>query len=75
MMLCNELRPYISKKDTRLRRCVAIEKRVALCIWRSATNSSYREIGHQIGVSTASACIIVNRTCLNLVKYVMPKYV
>lgn len=74
-MLCDKLRPYSSKKDTRLRKCIAMERRIALCIWRLATNSSYREIGHLFGVSTASACIITNSICSTLVKYIMPRYV
>ena len=39
-MLCDELRPYSSKKDTRLRKCIAMERKIALYIRRLATNSS-----------------------------------
>ena len=32
LMLCDELRPYASKKDTHLRKCITTERRMALCI-------------------------------------------
>ena len=59
--VCDELRnDETMKEDTIMRQCIHVEKRIAICIWRLATNSSYREIGQLFGVSKASVCQIVN---------------
>ena len=40
-----------------------MEKRVAVTIWRLATNVEYRSIGHLFGISRASICCIVQEEC------------
>ena len=42
MYVCNQLRPYIKRKRTILREPISVEKRVAVTIWRLATNVEYR---------------------------------
>ena len=56
--LCNELRPEIIKQDTRFRRAVSVEKRVAITLWRLATNGDYRSVGHMFGVAKGTVCVI-----------------
>ena len=41
MYICNLLRPHIQKKDTIMRCAITVEKRVAVTLWRLATNVEY----------------------------------
>ena len=75
MYICNLLRPHIQKKDTIMRCAITVEKRVAVTLWRLATNVEYRTIGHLFGISRASVCCIVREVCENIVRVVMPKYI
>ena len=54
LYLCAELKSYVKKEDTVMR-----EQRVAIALWRLATNGDYRTIAHLFGVSRASVCLIV----------------
>ena len=56
--LCNELRPEIIKQETRFRYAVSVEKRVAITLWRLATNGDYRSVGHMFGVAKGTVCVI-----------------
>jgi len=40
--LCRELHPHISKQVTRMRDSVNTERRVAITLWKLATNIEYR---------------------------------
>ena len=51
LYLCNQLRPFIARDDTKLRQAVSTEKRVAITLWCLATNSDYGTVGHLFGVS------------------------
>ena len=75
MYVCNQLRPYIKRKSTILREPISVEKRVAVTIWRLATNVEYRTIGHLFGISRASVCCIVQEVCKEIVHVLMPKYI
>lgn len=73
--LCSLLRPYVSRQDTRMRKAVSVEKRVAITLWRLATNGDYRSIGHLFGVSKRSVCIIVKEVCSAIVETLLHLYV
>lgn len=75
MYLCNLLRPHIQKQDTIMRCAITVEKRIAVTLWRLATNVEYRTIGHLFGISRASVCCIVREVCETIVRVVMPKYI
>ena len=72
--LCNKLRPYISRQDTRLRKCVEVEKRVALTLWRLATNVEFRTIGTVFGVARSTACQIVHDTINAIVNVLQEQF-
>ena len=40
-IICNELRPHLQRQETRFRHPVTVEVRVAVTIWRLATNVEY----------------------------------
>ena len=74
-ILCNELRPYIERQDTRYRKSVSVEVRVAVTIWRLGTNIEYRTIAALFGLGRSTACEIVLDTCEVIARHLMPKYV
>lgn len=67
--LCNILRPSLTRQNTRYRRPVPVELRVAICLWRLATNLEYRSISHLFGVGISTACCITQEvvTAINRV--------
>ena len=75
MYICNELRPRLTKENTRMRAAITVEKRVAVALWRLATTSEYRNIGHLFGISRSSVCLIVLEVCQLIMDILMPKHI
>ena len=73
--LCNELRQTIKKKDTEMRKAIPVEQRVAITLWRLATTTDYRTIGHLFGVSKATVCVIVKDVCSAIVEVLLNQYI
>ena len=42
--LCCELRCELEKKSTRMRSAVSVERRVAIALWRLATNGNWSHV-------------------------------
>ena len=61
--LCNKLRPMMESQDTSFRVCVPLQKRLAIALWKLATGSEYRTVGHLFGVSTTTVCQCVQEFC------------
>ncbi|KAM9414428.1 uncharacterized protein KZ484_023401 [Pholidichthys leucotaenia] len=61
--LCQKLRPCMERHDTTFRLCVLLRKRVAIALWKLATGSEYRSIGHLFGVSITTVCRCVQDFC------------
>ena len=51
-MLCSYLQPHLVKKVTRFRNPVSVEQRVAVTIWRLATNVELRTISACLGLDS-----------------------
>eukprot|EP00794_Sanderia_malayensis_P013379 gene13378-14751_t len=73
--LCSELHPFLHKEDTQFRQAISVRKRVAVALWRLATNSDYRTIGHLFGISKASVCLITDEFCKAVAENLQPKYI
>ncbi len=73
--LCEELHPFLHREDTNLRKAISVRKRVAVALWRLATNSDYRTIGHLFGISKASVCLVVDEFCMTAQDHLLPKYI
>ena len=58
--------PSMSKQNTVFREAIAIQKRVAIAIWRVATGNSYRTISRVFGVSRSSISNILIECCTAL---------
>ena len=63
MYICNKLKPIIRRKDTKLRKAISVEHRVAMTLWCLATPCEYRTVGHLLGVARCTVCVIVHDTC------------
>jgi len=73
--LCQELEPYLAREDTRFRQAINVRKRVAVALWRLATNADYRTIGHLFGISKGSVCVIVDEFCRIMTEIMLPRYI
>ena len=73
-IICTELRFFISRRDTVLRDCISVEERVAITIWKLATNIEYRTLSELFGIGKSTVCEIVNDTCQQIVINLLPKY-
>ena len=58
----------IQKKNTRIRKAISTERRVAVTLWVLATPAKYRSLGHIFGLARCTVCKIVNETCQAIVK-------
>ena len=74
-ILCDDLRPYISREITRFRQPVGVEQRVAMTLWRLATNIEYRTLSALLGLGHSTVCTVVNETCSAITKHLLPRYV
>ncbi|XP_076836809.1 uncharacterized protein LOC143482352 [Brachyhypopomus gauderio] len=73
--LSNKLRPALERQDTTFRVCVPVNKRVAIALWKLATGSEYRSIGHLFGVSTTTACRCVQDFCAAAETLLVPEQI
>ena len=73
--LCDKLRPVIARQNTRFRRCICVEKRLAITLWCLATCAEYRTIGHLFGVARCTLCVIVHNTCAAIVAVLQSDYI
>ena len=58
--------PALIKGDTQFRRAIAVEKRVAIAIWRLPTGNSFRSIAKVFAVGKSTAVTICKEFCREL---------
>ena len=74
-VLCIELRPYLQRQDTTFRQAISVEGRIAITIWRLATNAEYRTIAELFGLGRSTVGEIVLDTCGAIVDHLFRSYV
>lgn len=72
--LCGKLKVRLTRQDTRLRPALPLEKRVAVALWRLATNVEYRTISELFGVGRSTVCKCVREVCHSIVVLLKPLY-
>ncbi|KAJ0009082.1 hypothetical protein NQD34_016497 [Periophthalmus magnuspinnatus] len=72
--LCDKLRPRLTRQDTTFRMALPVEKRVAVSLWRLATNVEYRIISSLFGVGKSTACKCVRDVCHSIVALLSSEY-
>ena len=73
--ICEQLRPYLQKEDSNMRKAISVEKRLAIALWRLATGSYYKTIGYLFGISEASACRICDEVCSLVATKLLPRLI
>lgn len=71
--LCEQLRDYIQTQDTGWRLATPVEKKVAVFLWRLATNCHYKVLSQLFGVGRSSACIILKESIQAIVQHLLPR--
>eukprot|EP00794_Sanderia_malayensis_P012390 gene12390-13667_t len=69
-----QLRPYLQKEDSNMRKAFPVEKRLAIALWRLVTGSYYNTTGHLFGISEASACWIRDEVCSLVATKLLPSF-
>ncbi|XP_028834153.1 protein ANTAGONIST OF LIKE HETEROCHROMATIN PROTEIN 1 [Denticeps clupeoides] len=72
--LCGILKPRLARQDTRLRPALPLEKRIAVALWRLATNVEYRIISELFGVGRSTVCKCVRDVCHAIAAILKPLY-
>ncbi|PWA23147.1 hypothetical protein CCH79_00001919 [Gambusia affinis] len=69
LCLCDILRPCLTRQHTNFRSPLPVELRVAICLWRLATNLEYRAISRLFGIGISTACCVTQQvvTAINVV--------
>uniref|UniRef100_A0A8C4QKS3 Zgc:113227 n=1 Tax=Eptatretus burgeri TaxID=7764 RepID=A0A8C4QKS3_EPTBU len=73
--ICHQLTPTLQRTDTNYRSCVPVRKRVAVAIWKLATNADYRRIGHLFWVGRSTACEITKQFCSAAIAILLPQHI
>ena len=73
--LCNELSPYISKRDTNYRKAIPVRERVAITLYRLADTAPYRTVANLFGVGKSTVCTIVKEVCLCIINVLLPRFI
>ncbi|XP_072314156.1 uncharacterized protein [Eucyclogobius newberryi] len=72
--LCDKLRPRLARQNTTFRLALPVEKRVAVALWRLATNVEYRIISGLFGVGKSTVCKCVRDMCHSIVTLLSSQY-
>ena len=66
--LCEELAPFIERRDTNYRKAISLRERVAITLYRLADTASYRTVSNLFGVGKSTVCQIVLEVCTCIVE-------
>ena len=75
MELCEDLRPQLERKSTRMRRPISVETQMAVTLYYLSDEGRYRKVANAFGISRSSVSIIVRRVCAAISEYLGPSYV
>ncbi|XP_015753379.1 PREDICTED: putative nuclease HARBI1 [Acropora digitifera] len=75
MELCEDLRPLLKRKSTRMRRPISVETQMAVTLYYSSDEGRYRKVANAYEISRSSVSIIVRRVCTAISEYLGPIYV
>ncbi|KAG6414320.1 hypothetical protein SASPL_127039 [Salvia splendens] len=73
-LICEELEPAVTKKDTMLRLAIPVPQRVAVCLWRLATGEALREVSRRFGLGISTCHKLILEVCTAIRAVLMPKY-
>ena len=73
--ICMELAPHIQREVIRFRLPISVPARVAITIWKLATNTECRTISVLFGIGKSTVHEVLHDTCAVVASHIMPKYV
>lgn len=73
--LCAELRPYITKRETNMRKPVDADTQVAVTLYYLSDEGRLRKTANAFGLSRATVSLIVRRVCRAITDHLGPKYI
>uniref|UniRef100_A0A8C4RM29 Putative nuclease HARBI1 n=1 Tax=Erpetoichthys calabaricus TaxID=27687 RepID=A0A8C4RM29_ERPCA len=71
--VCHKLQSVMERRDTKFRLCVPLRKRVAIGLWKLATNSKYRNVARLFGVGITTAWRCVSEFCTAVTEVFLPR--
>ena len=72
LFICHGLQDTLKRKDTRFRKAITVEKRIAICLWHLATGEDLRSLGWRFDVGKSTVCQVVNEVCQVIVDVLLP---
>ena len=73
--LCDDLRPLLERRTTRMRKPLSVETQVAVTLYYLADEGRYRKIANAFGLSRSSISIAVRKVCASITEYLGPRYI
>ncbi len=73
--LCEELRPYLTKKETNMRKPLDVETQVAITLYYLADEGRYRKVANAFGVARCTVSRAVRRVCKAISTKLGPLYI
>ena len=74
-MLCQELRPYLTKQTTKLRKPVSVETQVAVTLYYFADEGIMRKVSNTFGLGKATVSKVIHRFSSMISEKLGPKYI
>ena len=75
LYICRMLAPALTRTDTLLRKCLSVERRIAVTLWCLATPTEYRTIAHLFGIACSTVCETVHEVCHCIVDVLLNEYI
>ena len=72
--LVEELKPELKFQDTKMRKAVKVENKVALFLFFIASTASYRTLSNLFGLSRGFVCIRIRKVAAAVLRKLRPKY-
>ena len=73
--ICRRLGPILERSDTNYRLSIPVEKRVAISLYKLASNLCYRLVAEQFGVGITTACHCLQDFCKAVIKVLLPDHI
>ena len=73
--ILSEITGDITRKNTKLRRAVSSQKRLAITLYYIGSTSEYRTVANLFGVSTAFVCLCIKDVCMAILKKLKPLFI
>ena len=74
-MLCEELRPYLTKQTTKLQKPVSVETQVAVTLCYLADKGRMTKISNSFGLGKATVSKFIHRVTSVILEKLGPKYI